>query len=93
MDVGTKCPHVTDTYIVLAKVNNKVVPVYTIKAHRWNRGIYPQILKLGTRMTGESNLCYYDACCVNSTTQTGVINLELRYSFTYWGRDDVTPGS
>jgi hypothetical protein len=49
LDVGTKCPDVTDTDSVWAKLNNKVVPVHTMKAYRWSRGIYPLILKLGTK--------------------------------------------
>jgi hypothetical protein len=48
LDVGTKCPDVTDTYSVQAKLNTRVIPVHSMKAYRWHRGIYPLILDLGT---------------------------------------------
>ena len=49
IDVCTKCPDVPDTYSVQAKLNNKVVPVHTIRAYRWSRGIHPLVLNLVTR--------------------------------------------
>ena len=44
IDVGSKCPGVTDTYHIYAKLIIKL----SLKAFRWRNDIYPIILSLGT---------------------------------------------
>ena len=44
IDVGTKCPGVTDTYSIYTKLIIKL----SLKAYRWRQDIYPIILSLGT---------------------------------------------
>ena len=44
IDVGTKCPGVTDTYSIYTKLVIKL----SLKAYRWRKDIYPIILSLGT---------------------------------------------